>query len=263
MANEAHSNDLADYVTDDEIYVQTGLKLFNSKKYSDAVIEWHKALQSKTYGTSPEVYFNLGLTEFHLKDYGASLAHLRKAQDLNPLSLKIYKTIGYVTKHIQEKEFYRIKNSPYLTMLITWIPKTLWITIFIVLIGFGTLAGSRHVAHGISVKDFFKTYAGFLILSLLPLFMIYKQSTLDSAVFATLVGSTPLPLYTHPNSEAPELGLINVGDAFEIIKTHAPTSEISADGWVAVTTPETPFGWLNSKNFIVHEGKIDPPQSSN
>ncbi len=243
--------------------VQAGITLFNAKKYSEAVIEWHKALQSKHYSNSPEVYLNLGLTEFHLKDYGSSLAHLRKAQSLSPLSLKIHKTINYVSNYIQEKEFYRVKNSPFMAILLIWIPKAVWIILFILPLVIGTVVGLRHSLHGISPRLFFKEYVIYLSLSLLPLIMLFLQNSLDQSVYVTLIGSKPSPIYTYPSSKSPELGAINVGDAFELLKVQPKSAKFDPKKWIAVSTADVPLGWVKSKNFIVHGGKIDPSLASN
>lgn len=243
--------------------VEAGVTLFNAKKYSEAIIEWHKALQSKKYSNSPEVYLNLGLTEFHLKDYGSSLAHLRKAQSLNPLSLKIHKTINYVINYIQEKEFYHVKNSPYWAILLVWIPKAVWIILFLLPLTLGTIVGLRHNEQGISPKKFFKNYFIYLSLSLFPLLVLFLQNSVERTVFVTLIGSKSSPIYSHPSLKSPELGTIKVGDAFELLQIQPTNSKFDPKKWIAVSTDDVPLGWVKSKNFIVHGGKIDPSLASN
>lgn len=254
----------------------SGLEHYKSKDYSLALIDWHTLLQNKKYAESPEVLYNLALTEFKLEDYGASIGHLRKSQALNPLSFKTQKTIKLVSKTIEDKAYYRIDQEPLLYIVINWLPKTIFIGVFFMILGCGTVIGLRQKQQGTLFWPFFKVYFFFLLASLIPLTGLFWQSQIHEQTYATLTGAKPVALLTSQDSKAPEVGTLNVGDSFRIIgfsKDVVSKDTLTGDtsttddllketasnesDWVAVSTENVPLGWINTKDYIVYRGKID------
>ncbi len=239
--------------------LESGIAHFESGEYSLALIAWYQLLQDPIYANSEEVLYNLALTEYHLKDYGSSLAHLRQAQALNPISFKIHKTIGYVKKAIETKDYYQVSSEPYFKTFLQWLPKFFFLLLFVLCLGAGTLVASRQRSEGIKFWDYFKSYIYFLALALIPLGLLYLQIKIQSESFATLTGTKSIPLFTSKSTKAPELGQLKVGDAFKILQTEVNSKQ----NWLAITTPDIPFGWIRTGSYILYRGKIDPKDSRN
>lgn len=241
--------------------LQSGLEHLESKNYSLALIDWHTLLQTKKYSYSPEVYYNLGLTEYKLGEFGAAIGHLRKAQTIDPFSTKISRTLSYVEKRLAEKEFYKVQETSYYELILTKVPKTLFLFLALLLITLGVRDGMRHKKLGIDFWSFFRRYILYIIASLIPLGLLFAQSSISSRKYATLTGEFSAKIYATPNSNAIELGRIKIGDSFQILEVL--DGEDKKTRWHSVATSDIPFGWISSDSFIVHRGKIDPILSSN
>lgn len=238
---------------------ESGIAYYEAGEYSLALIDWHRLLQDPKYSKSEEVLYNLALTEFKLKEHGAALAHLRKALALNPLSLKTHKTIGHVKKAIESKDYYRVASESYFKTLLNWLPKSIFIVLFVLCLILGTINAVSQNAEGVKAWVYFKAYFYFFILALLPLSLLFIQIKIQSETYATLTGEKPVTLYTSNSFKAPEVGTLKAGDAFQILKT----AHSSKKGWIAVTTSDSPFGWIKTGSYIVYRGKIDPKDSTN
>lgn len=238
--------------------LESGIKHYESGDYSLALIDWHTLLQDPKYARSEEVLYNLALTEFKMHEYGAALAHLRRAQALNPVSFKIYKTINFVRQTIEKKEFYTVDSEPLAKMILIWLPKFVLIALFILCIGAGTFIALSRYREGLGFWPYIRSYVVLALLSLVPLALLVLQINFQSERFATLVSLKPVTIYTKNSLKAPEIGTLKAGDVFQIIKPVSADSE----GWQAVTASGTPFGWIKTDAYIVYRGKIDPKHSS-
>lgn len=246
-------------LADTETTLESGLNHYKSEDYSLALIDWHTLLQNEKYAQSHEVLYNLALTEFKLNDFGASLGHLRKAQALNPLSSKIYKTIQSINKTIEEKDFYQVESESLIVILINWLPQLVFILLFVFLIGLGTFIGLRQNVEERSLWSYLKIYIFFSILSAIPLILLLLQNRIQSQVMATLTGSTTIPMYTAHNTNAPDISSLKVGDSFQILKVESKPDKTN---WLAISTSEVPLAWIQTDSFVVYRGKIDPLRSS-
>jgi tetratricopeptide (TPR) repeat protein len=238
---------------------ESGLAYYEAGEFSLALIDWHRLLQDPKYSRSEEVLYNLALTEFKLQEYGPALAHLRKALVLNPMSLKTHKTIKLIKKAIESKDYYRVASESYFKTLLNWLPKTNFIILFVLCLGLGTYNALSQSSEGVRARTYFKPYFYFLILSLLPLSLLFIQTNIQSETYATLTGDKPITLYTSNSFKAPEIGTLKAGDAFQVLKV----SNKGKKGWIAVTTSNSPFGWIKTGSYIVYRGKIDPKDSRN
>lgn len=228
--------------------LDSGLEHYKSGDYSKALVDWHTLLQDKNYSRSPELLYNLALTEFKMDDYGSALAHLRKAQVISPFSVKIYKTMVLFKKSIAEKEFYHVESESYAKIIFYGLPKTLFVGFFIFLILAGSVLVIKKRSEQIPFWSYLRPYVLFLVMSALPLCLIYLQNKVRSETFATLTGNMPAIVYTSHTSKAPELGTLRVGDVFQVVKPDTKANE----GWLAVTTNDIPLGWIKANAYIVH-----------
>lgn len=249
----------------------SALEHYKSGEYSKALVDWHSLLQEKKYNRSPELLYNLALTEFKLDDYGPALAHLRKAQVINPFSFKIFKTMNVFKKAIAEKEFYHVESESFVKILFSWLPKSIFMILFLIALGSGAIVALRQKASEVTFWQYLRPYLIFVTVSAVPLGLIYIQNQIKSQIYATLVGNSPAVIYTSHNTEAPEIGTLRVGDVFQVLE-----AEKTSEGWLAVTTSQVPMGWIKADSYIVHRGpdsenfkyttpllKIDPKPSTN
>ncbi len=233
--------------------LKSGLEHYDSKNYSESLVAWHTLLQSKKYSSSTEVLYNLALTEFKLKDYGSALGHFRRSQALNPLSYKTYRTLQLVKRTVETQNFYRVESENYFVVLLNWLPKWIFIALFIFPLACGTYNILRQNQINLSFWQFFKIYLLYLILSSIPVGLLYLQNQIQNQKFATLTGNKEIVIYSADSTDAAQLGALNIGDAFEVIKTTTSNKR-----WLGVSCSEIPFGWIKPDSYIVHRGKIDP-----
>lgn len=84
-----------------EGFHKSALNLAKSKKYSDAVANWVKAISINP--KDPDYYFNLGIAFFETKNYKESIENLRRALAICPIYYKAHLILG--TVHLKIRNF--------------------------------------------------------------------------------------------------------------------------------------------------------------
>jgi hypothetical protein len=237
---------------------ETALEHFNSKRFDDAADEWKSLLHSPKYKNSPEILFNLSLAEFKLNQFGDSLGHIRAAQNQKPFSLRIYKTLNHILTTLEQKEFYSPLHESVLKVILIGLPGLFWFLLSIVTLAIGYFYAMRNAPQDLTLKQFIKPYAISVLASVIPLSFLFLKYKIESETFATLSGTSATLIYSSPDPNSPEVGTLKSGDAFQVLSVKKTRFEDSLGPWISISTSETPYGWIQTKNFIIHRGKIDP-----
>ena len=251
------------------------IEKYKKKKFSEAALDWNQHRKTWDHVNSPEILHNLGLTEFQLGNFGPAIAHLRQALHIHPFSLKIQGSLNWVMEETEKKIYNKVLQNPLKLRIFNKFPYFLLVLLFSTPLMISTYVALRCSSKNKKALSFFKPFIIGLSLSLIFIGLLAYKSHLDTQIFATFTGKLPYSLYSAPSLDAPHLGSIYTGDAFQILsltlsttlesdpqrQSHSsenpPQDPESYAPWILISTPITPFAWLKTRSFLPHTGKID------
>lgn len=87
-----------------DLYFSAGIMYSHTKKYSEAIASYEKALQLHYKGPLETLYLNMGTNYARLGEYDQSIPYLKKSLEINPAKLDAYQNLSLVYHRKDDRE---------------------------------------------------------------------------------------------------------------------------------------------------------------